>query len=117
LTNNKGIMNGVIGFVQPLAQDTRAIEAANTSYESLSSWKADSKYLYGKSKLLIPSGVVGGEIKKDYKARFLMERIESIKDADDLAEKAASVGLASNLAALSMNVTIGIKEGHGFHRK
>jgi degradative hydroxymethylglutaryl-CoA reductase len=117
LTNNKGIMNGIIGFAQPLAQDTRAIAAANTSYEPLSSWKADSKYLYGKSRVLIPSGIVGGEVRKDPKASFLLKKIERVKSANDLAEKAASVGLDSNFAALSMNGTIGIKEGHGFHRK
>jgi hydroxymethylglutaryl-CoA reductase len=114
-THNKGIMNGVIGASQPLCQDTRAISAANVYDKPLSYWRADDKYLFGKSKMLIPCGTKGGE--KDQRADFLMNKIYKLNTADELAEIIASAGLASNLAALSMNATVGLNEGHGIHRK
>lgn len=117
LTNNKGIMNGVIGVAQSVAQDTRAIAAANTTYEPLSFWSADDNYLYGRSTMLIPCGVVGGEIRSNPNAEFVLKRILRVEHANELAQIMASVGLANNLAALSMNATIGLKEGHDPHRK
>jgi hydroxymethylglutaryl-CoA reductase len=115
-TNNKGIMNGVIGAAQPLRQDTRAISAANCSYKPLSSWSSDGEYLFGKSKTLIPCGIKGGEVERDYRAGFLLNKIYKVNSANELAQIIASTGLASNLAALSMNSTKGLKEGHGMHR-
>lgn len=124
VSHNKGIMNGVIGVANATAQDTRAIEAANAAYackncryQPLSSWHADNEYLYGESKMLIPCGIVGGEIKNYPKAEFLLKGILKVETADNLAEIIASTGIASNLAALSMNTTIGLEEGHGLHRR
>jgi len=124
VTNNKGIMNDVIGIARATAQDDRAIEAANAvyairsgKYQSLSTWYADNDYLFGKLEILIPCGIVGGEIKNYPKAEFLLKRILKLEKADQLAEIMTSVGLAGNLAALSMLSTIGLKEGHQPHRK
>jgi hydroxymethylglutaryl-CoA reductase len=116
LTSNKGIMNGVIGVAQATSQDTRAIEAANTTYQPLSTWMSDCNYLYGRSKILIPCGIVGGEVKNYRNADFLLKNILRVESSDELAEIMASVGLANNLAALSMHSTKGLKRCHGMHR-
>ena len=122
-TNNKGIMNAVVAIARATAQDDRAIETANAvyacrngEYQPLSSWYADKYYLYGELETLIPCGIVGGEINNYPKAEFLLKKILKVETADQLAEIMASAGLAGNLGALSMNSTIGLKEGHGLHR-
>ena len=124
VTNNKGIMNDVIGIARATAQDDRAIEAANVvyasrsgNYQPLSTWHADDDYLFGELEMLVPCGIVCGEIKNYPKAEFLLKRILKVETADQLAEIMASAGLAGNLAALSMLSTIGLKEGHQPHRK
>jgi hydroxymethylglutaryl-CoA reductase len=124
VTNNKGIMNDVISVAEATAQDTRAIEAANSvyairngGYQPLSDWYASGEYLYGELNMLIPCGIVGGEIKNYPMAKFLIDRVLKLKSADQLAEIMTSAGLAGNLAALSMNSTVGLKEGHKPLRK
>lgn len=119
-TNNKGIMNGVIGVGRATAQDDRAIESANAVFSNcypLSSWDADDEYLYGELEMLIPCGTYGGEIKNYPKADFLLKKVLKVESADELAEIMGSVGLANNFAALSMISTIGLSEGHKSHRK
>jgi len=123
-THNKGIMNGVDAVALATGQDWRAIESANHvfamrsgRYKPLSRWRSEDDYLVGELEMLIPCGIVGGEIKKFPKAEFVLRRILRVKSADELAEIMAAVGLAQNLAALSMLATIGLKEGHEPHRK
>jgi len=124
VTNNKGIMNCVIGVARATAQDDRAISAANAIYtiksgiyQPLSTWCADNNCLYGELEMLIPCGIVGGEIKKYPKAEFMLKKVLKAESADNLAEIMASAGLAGNLAAMSMISTIGLEEGHQPHRK
>ncbi len=123
-THNKGIMNGVDAVALATGQDWRAIESANHvfamrsgRYKPLSRWHSEDDYLVGELEMLIPCGIVGGEIKKFPKAEFTLRKILRVKSADELAEIMAAVGLAQNLAALSMLATIGLKEGHEPHRK
>jgi len=123
-THNKGIMNGVDAVALATGQDWRAIESANHvfamrsgRYKPLSRWRSEDDYLVGELEMLIPCGIVGGEIKKFPKAEFALRKILRVKSADELAEIMAAVGLAQNLAALSMLATIGLKEGHEPHRK
>lgn len=123
-THNKGIMNGVDAVALATGQDWRAIESANHTfaarsgiYKPLSRWYSEGDYLIGEIEMLIPCGIVGGEIKKIPKAEFALRKILRVKSADELAEIMAAVGLAQNLAALSMLATIGLKEGHEPHRK
>ncbi|RLI21682.1 hydroxymethylglutaryl-CoA reductase, degradative [Candidatus Bathyarchaeota archaeon] len=123
-THNKGIMNGVDAVALATGQDWRAIESANHvfamrtgRYKPLSVWYSEDNYLVGRLEMLIPCGIVGGEIKKLPKAEFALRKILKVKSADELAEIMAAVGLAQNLAALSMLATIGLKEGHEPHRK
>ncbi len=117
-------MNGVDAVALATGQDWRAIESANHvfamrngGYKPLSKWRSEGDYLIGELELLIPCGIVGGEIRKLPKAEFALRKILRVKSADELAEIMAAVGLAQNLAALSMLATIGLKEGHEPHRK
>ncbi|NIO44748.1 MAG: hypothetical protein GTN36_04305 [Candidatus Aenigmarchaeota archaeon] len=70
-----------------------------------------------KLEMLIPCGIVGGEIRNYPKADFILKRVLKVETADNLAEIMASVSLAGNLAALSMLSTIGLEEGHQPHRR
>ena len=124
VTHNKGIMNGVDAVAVATGQDWRAIESANHAfaardgtYKPLSRWYSEGDYLIGELEMLIPCGIVGGEIKRIPKAEFAIKKILKVKTADQLAEIMAAVGLAQNLAALSMLATIGLREGHEPHRK
>lgn len=115
-THNKGIMNGITAVANATCQDTRAIERANIKKKPLSKWYDDNGYLYGELKVLIPCGIVGGEIEKYPKARLILDRILQVKNANQLAKIIGAAGLAQNLAALSMATTIGISKGHEMHR-
>lgn len=124
VTHNKGIMNGVDGVAVATGQDWRAIESANHAfalrngqYMPLTRWRSEDNFLLGELEMLIPCGVVGGEIKSFPKAEFVLKKILRVKSADELAKIMGAVGLAQNLAALSMLATIGLKEGHQPHRK
>lgn len=115
-TNNKGIMNGIESFALALAQDTRAIFTANDN-RPWSKWIADDNYLYGELKMKIPCGITGGGIGKYPKTKILLEDIIKPKDANELAQIMASIGLIQNFAALSMNSTIGVTEGHDIFKQ
>lgn len=115
-TNNKGIMNGIEAFALALAQDTRAMFTANDNRQ-WSKWIADDNYLYGELKMKIPCGTIGGAIGKYPKAKILLEDIINPKDANELAQIMASIGLVQNFAALSMNSTIGVTEGHDIFKQ
>lgn len=116
-TNNKGIMNGIEAIALALAQDTRAIFTANDNRPSWSKWIADDNYLYGELKMKIPCGTTGGGIGKYPKTKILLEDIIKPKDANELAQIMASIGLIQNFAALSMNSTIGVTEGHDIFKQ
>lgn len=115
-TNNKGIMNGIEAFALALAQDTRAMFTANDN-RPWSKWAADDDYLYGELKMKIPCGTIGGGIGKNPKTKILLEDIINPKDANELAQIMASIGLVQNFAALSMNSTIGVTEGHDIFKQ
>ena len=124
VTHNKGIMNGVDAVAVATGQDWRAIESANHAfafrsgrYTPLSMWRSDGDFLVGELEMLIPCGIVGGEIRSFPKAEFVLKKVLRVKSADELAGIMGAVGLAQNLAALSMLTTIGLREGHQPHRK
>ena len=117
-THRKGIMNGVTAVVLATGNDTRAVEAAAHSYAttsgnlSLTKFRIDDEMnLVGEIWIPMPVGVVGGTIKRD-PAVLLMRKMLRAETADDLARTIASVGLASNFAALRALVTNGICAGH-----
>jgi hydroxymethylglutaryl-CoA reductase len=117
-THNKGIMNGIDAVVIATGNDFRAVEAGAHAYAALSGryrplsvWRKDGPDLVGELTLPLALGVVGGTLRVHPTAQLALSLLR-IERADDLALVAASVGLASNLAALRALATEGIQRGH-----
>ena len=123
-THNKGIMNGIDAVVIASGNDWRAVEAgahafaARTGqYSPLATWRREGACLVGRLELPLALGTVGGTLRVHPAARLSL-RMLGITDASDLAAVAASVGLASNLAAVRALATDGIQRGHmGLHAR
>jgi hydroxymethylglutaryl-CoA reductase len=123
-THNKGIMNGIDAVVIATGNDWRAVEAgahayaARTgSYQPLAVWRRDGDRLEGRIELPLALGTVGGTLRVHPAARLSL-RLLGVTDAQELAAIAASVGLASNLAALRAMASDGIQRGHmGLHAR
>ena len=115
-TSNKGVMNGVIGVLLATSNDTRAVEAGAHSYASISgSYRPLTKGIKDENGDLVgtlemPMGIrtVGGVIQSHELANVVL-RLLKVETASDLAMIVGSVGLASNLGALYIMVTEGIK--------
>jgi hydroxymethylglutaryl-CoA reductase len=117
-THNKGIMNGVDAVVIATGNDWRAVEAGAHAfaardgvYKPLAVWRREGEVLVGKLELPLALGTVGGTLRVHPAARLSLEML-SIAHAGELAAVAASVGLASNLAAVRALATDGIQRGH-----
>jgi hydroxymethylglutaryl-CoA reductase len=117
-THNKGIMNGIDAAVIATGNDWRAVEAgahafaARTGrYAPLSIWRRDGDALSGFLELPLALGTVGGTLRVHPSARLSLE-VMGVTEAADLAAVVASVGLASNLAAVRALATDGIQRGH-----
>jgi hydroxymethylglutaryl-CoA reductase len=124
-THNKGIMNGISSVVLATGNDTRAIEAGahayaarNGRYSSLSTYEKDADgNLVGSIEVPMAVGIVGGATKTHPVARIAL-KIMDVKNASDLAQITACVGLAQNFAALRALATEGIQKGHmGLHAR
>lgn len=122
-THNKGIMNGIDAVVIATGNDWRAVEAgchafaARTGqYRPLAVWRkvrgpAGEVALEGSLELPLALGIVGGTLRVHPAARLAL-RMLHVSSAQQLATVAASVGLASNLAAVRALATVGIQRGH-----
>jgi hydroxymethylglutaryl-CoA reductase len=117
-THNKGIMNGIDAVVIATGNDFRAVEAGAHAYAALSGryrplsvWRRDGEALVGELTLPLALGIVGGTLRVHPVARLALSLVR-VDSADELALVAASVGLASNLAALRALATEGIQRGH-----
>jgi hydroxymethylglutaryl-CoA reductase len=117
-THNKGIMNGVDSVVIATGNDWRAVEAGahafaarSGRYAPLSIWRRDGDALTGFLELPLALGTVGGTLRVHPSARLSLD-VMGVKEAADLAAVVASVGLASNLAAVRALATDGIQRGH-----
>lgn len=117
-THNKGIMNGIDAVVIATGNDFRAVEAGAHAYAALSGrykplsiWRRDGRELVGELTLPLALGIVGGTLRVHPAARLALSLLR-VESADELALIAASVGLASNLAALRALATEGIQRGH-----
>jgi hydroxymethylglutaryl-CoA reductase len=120
-THNKGFMNGVDAVLLATGNDWRAVEAgahafaARTGrYAPLAVWhRADTPEpaLLGRAELPLALGIVGGTLRAHRAARLAL-RILGVEGAGELAAVAASVGMASNLAAMRALATDGIQRGH-----
>jgi hydroxymethylglutaryl-CoA reductase len=117
-THNKGLMNGLDAVVIATGNDWRAVEsgahafAARTgTYRPLCIWKKEGNDLVGELERPLSLGTVGGPSRVHEGARMGL-RIISVSSATELAMVAASIGMASNLAALRALATEGIQRGH-----
>jgi hydroxymethylglutaryl-CoA reductase len=118
-THNKGIMNGVDPVVLATGNDWRAAEsgahafaARSGTYRPLCVWrKAANGNLEGFMEIPLALGVVGGPARM-HKGAALGLKMSSVSSAQELAMLAASVGMASNFAALKALATDGIQRGH-----
>lgn len=118
-THNKGIMNGIDALMIATGNDWRAVEAGahayaarNGRYSSLTRWHKDERgNLTGQIELPLAVGIVGGATRVHPGARAAL-KILGVGSARELAQVAAAVGLAQNLAALRALATEGIQRGH-----
>jgi hydroxymethylglutaryl-CoA reductase len=122
-THNKGIMNGIDAVCIATGNDWRAVEAGahafaarSGRYAPLATWRRQSgrdgeSLLVGKLELPLALGTVGGTLRVHPLARLSL-RLMGVTSASEVAAVAASVGLASNLAALRALATDGIQKGH-----
>ncbi|MFA6048376.1 MAG: hydroxymethylglutaryl-CoA reductase, degradative [Candidatus Micrarchaeia archaeon] len=118
-TNNKGIMNGIDALMVATGNDWRAIEAGAHSYAAISGkYLPLAKYskdkngdLVGEIELPMAVGTIGGATKTHPVAQIAL-KILGNPNAKELAQIAASVGLAQNFAAIRALATEGIQRGH-----
>lgn len=118
-THNKGIMNGIISLTLATGNDTRAIEAGAHAYAALSGqYKPLTKFdidsngnLLGEIEIPLALGIIGGMTKIHPMARLAL-KILDVKNAEELCQVAAAVGLAQNVAALRALASEGIQKGH-----
>ncbi len=123
-THNKGIMNGVDAVAIATGNDWRAVEAGAHAYAArsgryrpLATWRRDGDHLEGRLELPLALGTVGGTLRVHPAARLSL-RMLGVTGAQELAEIAAAVGLASNLSAVRALATDGIQRGHmGLHAR
>jgi hydroxymethylglutaryl-CoA reductase len=132
-THNKGVMNGIDAVVIATGNDWRAVEAGahafaarSGSYAPLSIWRREPSsapphipnhtprgegVLVGRLELPMALGTVGGTLRVHPAARLSL-RMLGVESAGELAQVAASVGLANNLSAVRALATDGIQRGH-----
>lgn len=118
-THNKGIMNGISALVVASGNDFRAVEAGAHSFASrtgryrpLTKWEKDRQgNLAGTIELPMAMGIIGGATAIHPMAKLVV-KILGVKTARELAEIAAAVGLAQNLAALRVLAAEGVQRGH-----
>jgi hydroxymethylglutaryl-CoA reductase len=118
-THNKGIMNGIDAVCIATGNDWRAVEAGahafaaqSGRYKPLATWRSGpGDVLVGSLELPLALGSVGGTLRVHPAARLAL-RLLGAEGAAEIAAVAASVGLASNLAAVRALATDGIQRGH-----
>jgi hydroxymethylglutaryl-CoA reductase len=111
------VMNGIDAVALATGNDFRAIEsgvhsfaAKDGKYQPITKWRLEKNFLKGEIKIPLAIATVGGATATK-KARLAL-KILGVKNAQELGVVAASVGLANNLAALSVLGTEGIQRGH-----
>ena len=118
-THNKGIMNGIDAVLIATGNDWRAVEAGAHAYAARSGrytslttwWKDEAGNLHGSIEAPMALGIVGGATRAHRLAQTALKLL-GVESARQLAEIAAAVGLAQNLAAIRALATDGIQRGH-----
>lgn len=118
-THNKGVLNGIDAVAVATGNDWRAVEAGahayaakSGHYESLTRYSRNARGdLVGEIELPLALGTIGGSTHANPMAALSL-KILGVESSKDLAQVAACVGLAQNLAALRALSTEGIQAGH-----
>lgn len=117
-TNNKGVMNGIDAVLVATGNDWRAVEAgvhayaaSSGRYKSITKWEMVGKDLVGTLVAPIVVGTVGGVTQLHPAAKMAL-KILKVKEAEELSQIAACVGLIQNLGALKALSSVGIVQGH-----
>jgi hydroxymethylglutaryl-CoA reductase len=118
VTHNKGFYNGVDAVALATGNDWRAIESnghafasATGRYKSLSTVKTEGNMFWFGAIIPLQVGTVGGITNLHPLAKLSLQ-ILKIPSAKELMKIMASVGLASNFAAIRSLITTGIQKGH-----
>lgn len=117
-TNNKGVMNGIDPILIATGNDWRAVEAGmhayasiSGQYKSLTVWKMIGNDLVGTLRAPVVVGTVGGVTNLHPTAKMAV-RLLKVKNANELSQVVAAVGLVQNLGAVKALSTVGIVQGH-----
>jgi len=118
VTHNKGIFNGIDAVLLATGNDFRAVEACghayaarNGKYTALTDIEiSDNRFRY-KLRIPLALGTVGGSTSVHPMARLALQIMQN-PSSGDLMQIVASVGLASNFAAIRSLITDGIQKGH-----
>ncbi len=117
-TNNKGVLNGMDSVLIATGNDWRAVEAGihayaarSGKYSSITKWRMEGRDLVGTLEAPIVVGIVGGVTRLHPTAQMCL-RMLNVKNAQELSEIIAAVGLVQNLGAIRALTTVGIIEGH-----
>ncbi|MCG8698008.1 MAG: hypothetical protein MI922_08140 [Bacteroidales bacterium] len=118
VTHNKGFYNGVDAVALATGNDWRAIEsnghayASHTgSYSSISNVTLEDGMFHMEATIPMQVGTVGGITGLHPLVKASLQILNN-PSAEELMKIIASVGLASNFAALKSLVTSGIQKGH-----
>jgi hydroxymethylglutaryl-CoA reductase len=118
-THNKGIMNGIDAVLLATMNDWRQAEAnahayaaINGNYGSLTHYSKDKNGdIVGSIEITLSVGTVGGSSASNPKAK-ICQKILGARDAKELEEVLACVGLSQNFAAVRALSDEGIQKGH-----
>jgi hydroxymethylglutaryl-CoA reductase len=118
VTHNKGIFNGIDAVLLATGNDFRAVEACghayaarDGNYKALTEIKiSENRFMY-KLRIPLSIGTVGGATSVHPMARLALQ-IMNNPTSGELMQVVASVGLASNFAAIRSLITDGIQKGH-----
>jgi hydroxymethylglutaryl-CoA reductase len=118
VTHNKGIFNGVDAVLLATGNDFRAVEACghayaakDGNYTALTEIEISLSRFRYKLRMPLSIGTVGGTTSVHPIARLALQIMQN-PSARELMQVVASVGLASNFAAIRSLITDGIQKGH-----
>jgi hydroxymethylglutaryl-CoA reductase len=118
VTHNKGIFNGIDAVLLATANDFRAVEACghawaakDGNYRPLTNIELTKNRFTYTLRMPLSLGTVGGATSVHPLAKLALQIMQN-PSARDLMQIAASVGLASNFAAIRSLITGGIQKGH-----
>lgn len=116
ITNNKGVLNGLMAITLVTGNDTRAlamcfdINSLEMGNYSVTKWNLIEGALVGETFLSLDVGVVGGATK--HPASVVAQKVMGVKTAKELRQVMAALGLAQNFAALRALARGNFSRGH-----